>query len=73
MMKVLDHIPYVALVIVAVLLLLAPLRPMPHVIEKFIMLKNGNLTKPIDIFDLIFHLAPSMILVLKILRDMTVK
>lgn len=41
---------------------------MPHVIEKLIMLKNGILTKPIDIFDLFYHLVPTIILFLKVLR-----
>jgi hypothetical protein len=34
-----------------------------------IMLKNGTLTKPIDIFDLFFHLFPTIILLLKIYRS----
>ena len=46
-------------------MLLAPFRPMPHVLEKLIMLKNGTLTRPIDIFDLFFHLVPTIILALK--------
>jgi hypothetical protein len=45
------------------------LSPMPHVVEKLIMLKNGVLTKPIDIFDLFYHLIPTIILILKIYRD----
>ena len=69
-MKFLDQIPYVVLVFIAVFMLLAPFRPVPHVIEKLIMLKNGSLTRPIDIFDLFFHLAPTILLVLKIIRDM---
>jgi hypothetical protein len=44
---------------------------MPHVIEKLIMLRNGILTKPIDIFDLFFHLIPTFILLLKVYRDHT--
>ena len=28
---------------------------MPHVIEKLIMLRNGTLSKPIDIFDLFYQ------------------
>jgi hypothetical protein len=50
-------------------MLLAPFRPMPHVIEKLIMLKNGVLTKPIDMFDLFYHLVPTIILFLKVCRD----
>jgi hypothetical protein len=48
---------------------LAPFKPMPHVFEKLTMLKNGTLTKPIDIFDLFFHLFPTIILLVKIYRS----
>ena len=65
----LDKIPYSILIVGAVLIILAPFKPMPHVLEKLIMLKNGTLTKPIDIFDLFFHLIPTLILLLKIYRD----
>jgi len=53
----------------AVFMILAPFSPMPHVLEKLIMLKKGTLTKPIDIFDLFFHLVPTIILLLKIYRS----
>jgi hypothetical protein len=42
---------------------------MPYVIEKLIMLKNGTLTKPTDIFELGFYWLPTIILALKIQRD----
>ena len=64
----LDKIPYSVLIPITVFMLLAPFRPMPHVIEKLIMLKNGNLTRPIDIFDLFYHLIPTFLLVLKGVR-----
>jgi hypothetical protein len=67
----LDKIPYSILIVIAVFMLLAPFRPMPHVIEKLIMLKNGTLTKPLDIFDLFYHLVPTIILLLKVYRDYT--
>jgi hypothetical protein len=57
------------MVVAAIFMLLAPFRPMPHVFEKILMLKNGMLTRPIDIFDLAFHLIPTMLLVIKIYRD----
>lgn len=69
MWSFLDQIPYPMLIVFAVFLLLAPLRPMPHVLEKLIMLKNGVLTRPIDIFDLVFHLVPFLLLILKLIRD----
>jgi hypothetical protein len=68
MWDVVDKIPYSVLIAIAVLMLLAPFRPMPHVLEKLLMLKNGTLTKPIDIFDLFFHLLPTILLCLKIYR-----
>jgi hypothetical protein len=64
----LDKIPLGVLLVIAIIMLLAPFRPMPHVLEKLIMLKNGTLTRPIDIFDLIFHLIPTVLLILKIRR-----
>ena len=70
MLKVLDQIPYLPLILLAVVMLLAPFRPMPHVLEKLIMLKNGVLTRPLDIFDLFFHLAPSLVLLLKWIRGL---
>ena len=34
-----------------------------------ISIKNGVLTKPIDIFDLFYHLIPTILLAIKIERD----
>ena len=65
MLSILDKIPYVFLIVIAIFMLLAPFHPMPHVIEKLIMLKNGSIKKPIDIFDLVFHLSPLVLLILK--------
>ena len=65
----LDKIPYGVLIVFTILMLLLPFKPMPHVLEKLIMLKNGILTKPIDIFDLFYHLIPAILLVMKIIRD----
>ena len=70
MLSFLDKIPYSILIVIAVFMLLAPFRPMPHVVEKLIMLKNGNLTRPIDIFDLFFHLIPTVLVILKIMRSL---
>jgi len=69
MWNLLNKIPYSILIIIAAFMLLAPFKPMPHVLEKLIMLKNGTLTKPIDIFDLFFHLIPTLILLLKVYRS----
>lgn len=69
MWELIDRIPLPLLILFAVLMLLAPFKPMPHVLEKLIMLKNGTLTKPIDIFDLFFHLIPTVLLLLKLYRS----
>ena len=69
MWSILDKIPYSILIVIAVFMILAPFKPMPHVLEKLIMLKNGTLTKPIDIFDLFYHLIPTIILLLKVYRS----
>jgi len=70
MLKLLDQVPYLPLVLLAVFMLLAPFRPMPHVLEKLIMLKNGTLVRPLDIFDLFFHLAPALVLLVKWVRGL---
>lgn len=71
MRSLLDKIPYVVIIPLAVWMLLAPIRPMPHALEKLNMLLNGSLNRPIDIFDLFFHLAPTLILLLKLFRSST--
>ena len=68
MWSILDKIPFPILIVAAVFMGLAPFSPMPHILEKLIMLKNGTLTRPIDIFDLFFHLIPLILLLLKIYR-----
>jgi len=65
MFQFLDQLPFSVLIVFTIFMLLAPFHPMPHVMEKIIMLKNGQLHRPIDIFDLLFHLAPLLLLGLK--------
>lgn len=47
---------------------LAPFVPMPHFFEKIGMLVSGQLTQPLDIFDLFFHGAPWAWLVVSLVR-----
>ena len=66
----LDRLPW-ALVLAACLTLgLAPFTP-PHIVEKLRMLVAGRLVRPIDIFDLLFHAWPWLLLVAKALRAAT--
>ena len=69
MFKFLDTLPYPALIVIAVWMLLAPVRPMPHLVEKLLLLKAGALTRPIDIFDLFWHLLPTGLLLAKHWRE----
>ena len=66
-MKILDKIPLQTLIVMTIFFGLSPFRP-PHSVEKIGMLFNGELTQLIDMFDLVFHLTPAIILVLKIIR-----
>lgn len=47
--------------------------PEPHLWEKLKMLVAGTLVKPIDIFDLLLHGAPLVLVGLKLLRIRTSK
>jgi hypothetical protein len=67
-MNWLDRIPLAPLAVVAVLMALAPFVPEPHLWEKLKMLSRGDLTRPLDIFDLVLHATPVVILALKLLR-----
>ncbi|MBE9543288.1 MAG: hypothetical protein IMF02_02255 [Proteobacteria bacterium] len=69
MWSLLDKISYRVIIPLAILMFLAPFRPMPHALEKLNMLLNGTLSRPIDIFDLFFHLIPAFILLLKGIRS----
>jgi hypothetical protein len=64
-----DRLPYPALLLGAVLLGLAPFSPEPHLVEKLRMLSHGELVRPIDIFDLFLHGTPTLMLLLKLLRE----
>lgn len=54
-LKFLDDLPLLYAVLFAATLGLAPFTPEPHVWEKLKMLGAGELTRAIDIFDLVFH------------------
>jgi hypothetical protein len=69
MLNLIDSIPYSQLIIIALVLGLAPFFPEPHLVEKLRMLFNGTLSKPIDIFDLLMHAFPVILLVIKLVRD----
>ena len=69
--RFLDTIPMPVLAAGALFMALAPFVPQPHLLEKLKMLAEGKLVKPLDIFDLFFHLAPALLLLAKIIRALT--
>jgi len=67
-LEFIDGIPLVALIAVTALMALSPFVPEPHLVEKTRMLMQGELTKPIDIFDLFFHSFLFVVLAIRLLR-----
>jgi hypothetical protein len=43
--------------------------PEPHLTEKWRMLLDGTLSKPIDIFDFLLHTMPMVVLAIRLVRD----
>lgn len=65
MFSLINTIPWLPLCLFCILVGCAPFTPEPHLVEKLRMLLEGNLHKPLDIFDLLFHSAPFLLLALK--------
>lgn len=70
-MKALDNISWLAVIVLCILLGGAPFTPEPHLVEKLRMLMQGTLVRPIDIFDLVMHGAPFLLLFAKIARSVS--
>ncbi|MBF0628688.1 MAG: hypothetical protein HQL91_10785 [Magnetococcales bacterium] len=58
------------LLLLAAWLAVAPVVPEPHLIEKWRMLFEGTLSRPLDIFDLCLHSAPLVVVAFKARRWM---
>jgi hypothetical protein len=67
-MVLFDSIPLDLFIIAALALGFAPFFPEPHLWEKLKMLASGTLTRPVDIFDMVMHAAPVLLLVAKLAR-----
>ncbi|MDQ2091249.1 RND transporter [Marimonas arenosa] len=70
-MRFLDGIPWSILILASLFLGLAPFTPEPHIWEKLKMLAAGELSRGIDIFDLVMHGTPWVLLLLKGVREIT--
>lgn len=64
-MTILVRISWPIVIMLCLTLGLSPFFPEPHLWEKLKMLAAGTLTRPIDIFDLLFHAAPWLVAILK--------
>ena len=64
----LDKISLPMLALLALMFALMPFAPEPHLWQKLKMLAAGTLQKPIDIFDLIMHATPAVLLAVKLVR-----
>ena len=67
-MQFIDRLPFSLLIVMTVLMLAAPFVPEPHLVEKMRMLAEGTLTRPLDIFDVLWHLLPATLLTVKVVR-----
>ena len=65
--KFFEQLPWTILILAALLLGLAPYLPEPHLLEKLRMLGDGQLTRPVDIFDLFMHGTPFLLILGKLL------
>jgi len=70
--KFIDGISLQMLIIMTLFLGSAPYLPFflesPHLFSKLGMLAHGELSKPIDIFDLFLHGTPPVLLIIRLLR-----
>lgn len=69
-MNWLDKIPYPLLILLSLTLGLAPFSPVPHLFEKVAMLLSGELVRPVDVFDLLLHASPVVLLIIKVGRSL---
>ena len=66
LISMIDRLPWVLVILVCLTLGLAPFVPEPHIVEKLRMLVKGTLSRPLDIFDLLLHAAPFLVLLAKL-------
>jgi hypothetical protein len=67
-MRFIDGIPLPLLIGLTLFMLGAPFVPEPHLVEKMRMLADGTLTRPLDIFDVFWHLLPATLLAFRLSR-----
>ncbi len=73
MRSLFGRIPLSLLIVLCLTLGLAPFVPEPHAWEKLKMLASGALTDIVDIFDLLLHGTPWLLLIIKLFFQLTGK
>ncbi|MDC1287446.1 RND transporter [Gammaproteobacteria bacterium] len=73
MRNLFNRIPLSLLIVLCLTLGLAPFTPEPHLLEKLRMLAAGELTRLIDVFDLLLHGTPWLLLIIKLILPLTSK
>ena len=68
-MRWIDRMPMGWLLAVAIYLAGAPFVPEPHLVEKWRMLFEGTLSRPLDVFDFFLHSVPLGVLALRLWRE----
>jgi hypothetical protein len=71
--NLLDKVPLSLLIVLCLTLGLAPFSPEPHLFEKLRLLINGALARPMDMFDLLLHGAPWLLLIFKLIRTVQLR
>ena len=66
MRHALSTLPLSLTLIMCATLGLAPFVPEPHIWQKLKMLAAGTLSRPVDIFDMLFHGLPWILLIAKL-------
>lgn len=72
MLETIARLPLLYVVLACLTIGLAPFVPEPHLVEKLRMLTDGELARPIDVFDLVLHGAPWALLVLRLVAGAVV-
>jgi len=67
-MTIVDRISWPIVVVLCLTLGLAPFFPEPHIWEKLKMLFAGDLRRPIDILDIVYHGLPWLLALVKASR-----
>lgn len=67
-LSLLDRLPLALALLLGLGLGLSPFFPEPHIWEKLKMLAAGELTRPLDMFDLLYHAVPMALMLAKIAR-----